>query len=164
MDKLVLYATDDGIGMVTLNRPSKLNAINAELRGQLVGALRRADADPSTSVVILRAEGRSFCAGFDVEGGDAEKDDWRHDALRWHAHLRATRRLALIAPEALYAAKLAINRGAGAGGFHSALNAGLDIVAPLYAARTEVGQRFNEITRKDGLGAALKWRAAQFAE
>jgi len=44
------------------------------------------------------------------------------------------------------------------------LNAGLDIVAPLYAARTEVGQRFNEITRKDGLGAALKWRAAQFAE
>jgi hypothetical protein len=39
-----------------------------------------------------------------------------------------------------------------------------DIVAPLYAARTEVGERFSEITRKDGLGAALKWRAAQFAE
>jgi len=38
------------------------------------------------------------------------------------------------------------------------------LVAPLYAARTEVGQRFNEITRKDGLGAALEWRAAQFAE
>ena len=46
----------------------------------------------------------------------------------------------------------------------NAINAGLDIVAPLYAARTEVGQRFGEITRKDGLGAALKWRAAQFAE
>ena len=38
------------------------------------------------------------------------------------------------------------------------------LVAPLYAARAEVGQRFNEITRKDGLGAALKWRAVQFAE
>jgi enoyl-CoA hydratase/carnithine racemase len=271
MDKLVLYATDDRIGMVALNRPSKLNAINAELRGQLVDALRRADAEPSTSVVILRAEGRSFCAGFDIGGGDAEKDGWRHDALRWHAHLRDSmamqmmpwemkkpviasvqghvlgggceiamlcdltiaadnavfgepeirfsdvgpavvmphiiglkkarellyfgdsidaetalrlgmvnrvvplaelpevtlkyaRRLALIAPEALYATKLAINRGADAGGFHGSLNAGLDIVAPLYAARTEVGQRFSEITRKDGLGAALKWRAAQFAE
>jgi len=46
----------------------------------------------------------------------------------------------------------------------NAINAGLDIVAPLYAARTEVGQRFGEITRKDGLGAALKWRAAGFAE
>jgi hypothetical protein len=78
--------------------------------------------------------------------------------------LKYARRLALIAPEALYATKLAINRGADAGGFHGSLNAGLDIVAPLYAARTEVGQRFNEITRKDGLGAALKWRAAQFAE
>jgi enoyl-CoA hydratase/carnithine racemase len=126
MDELVLYATDDRVGMVTLNRPSKLNAINAELREQLVDALRTADADPSTSVVILRAEGRSFCAGF--------------------------------------AAKLAINRGADVGGFHNAVNAGLDIVAPLYAARTEVGQRLREITRKDGLGAALKWRAAQFAE
>jgi enoyl-CoA hydratase/carnithine racemase len=126
MDELVLYATDDGIGMVILNRPSKLNAINAELREPLVDVLRTADADPSTSVVILRAEGRSFCAGF--------------------------------------AAKLAINRGADAGGFHNAVNAGLDIVAPLYAARTEVGQRFGETTRKDGLGAGLKWRAAQFAE
>jgi hypothetical protein len=55
-------------------------------------------------------------------------------------------------------------RGADAGGFRHAMNAGLDIVAPLYAARTEVGQPFNEITRKDGLGAALKWRAVQFAE
>jgi len=56
------------------------------------------------------------------------------------------------------------HRGADAGGFHNAMNAGLDIVAPLSAARTKAGQRFNEITRKDGLGAALEWRTAQFAE
>jgi hypothetical protein len=37
-------------------------------------------------------------------------------------------------------------------------------MAPLYAAHTEVGQRFNEITRKDRLGATLEWRTAQFAE
>jgi hypothetical protein len=41
MDNLVLYATDDTIGIVTLNRPSKLNAINAELRVQLVDASGR---------------------------------------------------------------------------------------------------------------------------
>jgi hypothetical protein len=52
----------------------------------------------------------------------------------------------------------------GAAGFHNATNTGLDIAAPLHAARTDVDQRFNEITRKDGLGAALKWRAAEFAE
>ena len=36
--------------------------------------------------------------------------------------------------------------------------------APLYAARTEVGMKFDEIREKEGLGAALKWRAAQFAD
>jgi enoyl-CoA hydratase/carnithine racemase len=39
MDQLVLYAIDDKVGIVTLNRPSKLNAINAELRVQLVDGL-----------------------------------------------------------------------------------------------------------------------------
>jgi hypothetical protein len=38
------------------------------------------------------------------------------------------------------------------------------MVAPLYAARTEVGTKFDEIREKDGLGAALRWRGAQFAE
>jgi len=35
-------------------------------------------------------------------------------------------------------------------------------VAPLYAARTEVATQFRELARKEGLGAALKWRKAQF--
>ena len=39
-----------------------------------------------------------------------------------------------------------------------------DVLAPLYAARTEVGMKFDEIREKDGLGAALRWRAAQFAD
>jgi len=38
------------------------------------------------------------------------------------------------------------------------------VLAPLYAARTEVGMKFDEIREKDGLVAALRWRAAQFAE
>ena len=52
----------------------------------------------------------------------------------------------------------------GAIGIRNAINAGLDIVAPLYAAKTEFGMKFDEIKKKDGLGAALKWRAAQFKE
>jgi enoyl-CoA hydratase/carnithine racemase len=78
------------------------------------------------------------------------------------ASLKYAKRLTLISPEALYAAKLSINRGADAAGFRNALNAGLDVVAPLYAARTEMGAQFQAIKAKDGLGAALKWRAAQF--
>ena len=60
-DPLVLYDVDEKVGIVTLNRPEKLNAISAELQEQLTDAFARADADPQTSVVLLRAEGRSFC-------------------------------------------------------------------------------------------------------
>jgi enoyl-CoA hydratase len=71
-------------------------------------------------------------------------------------------RLALIAPEALATTKLAINRGADAAGFRNAMQAGIDVVAPLYAAQTEIGAEFRERARQEGLAAALRWRKAQF--
>jgi len=80
------------------------------------------------------------------------------------ATLKFARRMALISPEALAGTKLAINRGAESAGFRNAINSGLDILAALYAARTEVGMKFDEIREKDGLGAALRWRASQFAD
>ena len=268
-DPAVLYEVNDKIGIITLNRPNSLNAISGQLKAELTAAYLRADEDPATTVVVLRAEGRSFCAGYDISTGESEKDSWRHDALRWHAHLskslefemmpwymrkpviasvqghalgggceitmfcditiaadnalfgepevrfsdvgpaivmpwlvgykkarellylgdmidaeealrlgmvnrivklaelqKATlkfaRRMALIAPEALYAAKLAISRGTDVAGFRNAMQAGLDMMAPLYAAKSEVGLAFTEITRKHGLRAALKWRREQF--
>jgi len=78
--------------------------------------------------------------------------------------LRFAKRMALISPEALAQTKLAINRGADAMGFTNAMHAGLDVVAPLYAAKTDVGVKFTEIRQKEGLRAALKWRRDQFAQ
>ena len=43
-------------------------------------------------------------------------------------------------------------------------NSGLDVVGPLYATKTEFGQRFREIVASEGVPAAVKWRAAQFRE
>jgi enoyl-CoA hydratase len=80
------------------------------------------------------------------------------------ATMKLARRVALISPEALIATKLATRRGAEAAGFRNAILAGLDVVAPLYAARTALGMQFQEIKEKEGLGAALKWRAGQFAD
>jgi len=80
------------------------------------------------------------------------------------ASLRWAKRLSLISPEALYAAKRAVNRGADAAGFRTALYAGLDVVGPLYATNTEFGQRFREIVAREGVPAAVRWRAAQFRE
>src|SRR6267142_349074 len=73
-DRLVLYEVDEKVGVITLNRPEKLNAISAELQQQLTEAFTRADADPKTSVVLLRAEGRSFCAGYDISAKEPGKD------------------------------------------------------------------------------------------
>jgi enoyl-CoA hydratase/carnithine racemase len=267
---LVTYAVDGRVGVVSLNRGDKLNAISGDLKRMLVERFHEPDGDLATSVVILRAEGRSFCAGYDISPNPARAAR-KGNTLAWHesltddvalemtpwdmkkpvvaavqghclgggcelammcditiaaddavfgepeirfsnvgpalimpfvigqkrarellylgdtidaptalqygmvnrvvpraeldaAALKFARRMALIAPEALAGTKLALNRGADAAGFRNAIRAGLDMVAPLYAARTEVGTKFDEIREKDGLGAALRWRGAQFAE
>jgi enoyl-CoA hydratase len=271
-DPVVLYEVDDKVSVITLNRPDKLNAISPELMHQLLDAFARADAEPATSVVLLRAEGRSFCAGYDIgRKPDPGEGDWRSDPIKAHKHLapqlafemtpwnmkkpviasvqghvmgggcelvmlcdmtiaadNATfgepevrfssvgpaivmpaiigykkarellyfgdtidaesarelgmvnrvvplaelrekslawaKRLSLISPEALYATKLAINRGADAAGFTNRIHIGLDVVAPLYATKTEFGQRFRDMVEAEGVPAAVRWRAAQFRE
>ena len=56
-DDLVLYDTDGDIGIVTMNRPEKLNAISHELRTAVSDPLIRADKDEAVNVVILGAAG-----------------------------------------------------------------------------------------------------------
>lgn len=271
--ELVGYEAVGKVGIITVNRPEKLNAISPSLMHAWWDRFREADRDPDTSVVVLRSEGRSFCVGFDISGAPPADGHraYGDDALSKHAMLaeglefmltpwymakpviasvqghavgggceiamfcdltiaaddavfgepeirfsdpgpglvmpwiigykrareltyfgdlidaetalrmgmvnrvvpaaelaEATlayaRRLALIAPEALAAAKLGINRGAEAAGFRSAMMAGLDVVAPVYAAATEVGKEFRERAAKDGLKAALAWRRGQFEQ
>jgi enoyl-CoA hydratase len=271
-EALVTYQVDGRVGIVTLNRPNKLNAISVALREQLTEALQRADADELTRVIVLRGEGRCFSTGFDLgDGGPPNKEAWQHDALKWHevlstglklqmlpwhlqkpviasvqghtlggacelamfcditiaaenaifgepesrlssagpalvmpwiiglkkarellylgdlidaqtalqlgminrvvptpelvkASLTFAHRMALISSETLIATKRAINRGVEAAGFETAIHAGLDVLAPLYAARTEVRAEMQKITSKEGFGAALRWRHAQFED
>ena len=56
-DDLVLYDTDGDIGIVTMNRPEKLNAIGHELRTAVSDPLIPADDDEAVNVVILGAAG-----------------------------------------------------------------------------------------------------------
>jgi enoyl-CoA hydratase/carnithine racemase len=87
-DPLVLYDVDDKVGIITLNRPDKLNAISHELQLALTETFGRADADSATSVVLLRANGRGFCAGYDIGAKGPGVDDWRRDPTAAHAHLQ----------------------------------------------------------------------------
>ncbi len=82
-EDLVLYETDARVGIITVNRPEKLNAISPTLMHAWWDALRTADRDEEISVVVLRSEGRSFCVGFDISG-DAEANVYGGDALSKH--------------------------------------------------------------------------------
>jgi enoyl-CoA hydratase/carnithine racemase len=61
----VSYETRDGVSIVTLTRPSVLNALNTDLAAALVDAVERAATDPSTYAVVVRGAGRAFCSGMD---------------------------------------------------------------------------------------------------
>lgn len=62
----VLYEVNDRVASITLNRPQRLNAINAELPRALRAAVERADADPDVHVILLQGAGKGFCGGYDL--------------------------------------------------------------------------------------------------
>ena len=59
---------------LTLTRPRRLNALDAQMRDELVEALTLAAADPSITRVELRGEGNAFCAGGDLDEFGARSD------------------------------------------------------------------------------------------
>ena len=63
-----------GVTVVTMNRPSKLNAMNVALIDALHGALDAAGNDPDCRVIVLTGAGRGFCAGLDLGGFGAAPD------------------------------------------------------------------------------------------
>jgi enoyl-CoA hydratase len=65
----VIYEKDGAVARVILNRPERANAQNSALVWDVEHALRDAEDDYAVKVVILKANGRGFCAGHDVMGG-----------------------------------------------------------------------------------------------
>jgi len=63
---LVSYNREGHIGFITLNRPDKRNAMNTALWKDLDKAIGIAEEDEEARVIILRGEGKSFCAGLDL--------------------------------------------------------------------------------------------------
>jgi enoyl-CoA hydratase len=65
-DDEVLCSTDGGVAWVTLNRPAKLNALNATLRRRFDDLFAELAADDAVKVVVLSGAGRAFSAGADL--------------------------------------------------------------------------------------------------
>jgi enoyl-CoA hydratase len=71
----ILYETDGRLAYITLNRPEKLNALSNNLRGEVMDAMREAEHDDDVGVIVLKANGRSFSAGYDLSPARAAGDD-----------------------------------------------------------------------------------------
>jgi enoyl-CoA hydratase/carnithine racemase len=72
---LVRYEVSDGIALITLNRPDRLNALLPGMGDIYAELLHRADADPQVRAIVVTGAGRGFCSGADLsvlaEGRDA---------------------------------------------------------------------------------------------
>ncbi len=68
------YSLGAGVAEIVLNEPSKLNAVDRDALGDLAAAYGRAAADDARALV-LRGEGRAFCAGRDISQVDTATDD-----------------------------------------------------------------------------------------
>jgi enoyl-CoA hydratase/carnithine racemase len=70
----VVYAVEDGIATVTLDRPSRLNAFTKHMQVELCQVFDEIDGDPAVRAVVVTGAGRGFCAGADLGGGEATFD------------------------------------------------------------------------------------------
>ena len=80
VEQHVSVRAHDGVGLIQLNRPEKMNAIGALTRKQLGEAIKQAEKDDAIRVVVLTGSGKAFCSGADVtemanDGGMRSPED-----------------------------------------------------------------------------------------
>lgn len=153
MADLVEYRLDGHIATITLNRPEKLNAFDADLVRALAGKLRRFDEDNAARVAILTGAGKAFSTGADVKarqcrsieeferlGGPQEPDAHSGDLLT-----RAVKWKPVIAAPHGYVMGLAVG-----------------IVLECDIVVAEAGTQFQITETPRGLGGARYWGLAHF--
>ena len=123
-EETVRYRRKKNVGIITLNRPERLNAINADLLNGLITQLNVAREDGDVVSVILTGAGRSFCAGEDLKETQSGKS-----LSRWEKEIDAlqeTQRVILKLGKPLIAA---IRGYAVGGGLEFALSCDIRIAA-----------------------------------
>ena len=115
---------DDGVRLLLLNRPERLNAMNRQLIGDVTAAFNDANADAATRVIILSGAGSAFCAGDD-------RHEHQHPANREQAQafvemIQDATRAMVLGPKPIVGA---INGWAVGGGLEWAINCDFPIWA-----------------------------------
>lgn len=117
----------DGVAVLTLDRPDRLNSMTAEMFAELEAAGRALDREPGLRVLIVTGAGRAFCAGYDLAAAEQLPSlgalgmlDLQESAARAMAAIRGVR-VPVIA---------AVNGAAAGGGLALALAADIRLASP----------------------------------
>ena len=122
---LYILSIDQGVALLTLNRPQSHNALNRALRHELMDLFPRLDRDPAVKVLVLTGAGdKAFCTGADLKERGAGSttdmiDERRHVMAKW-THALASVGKPVIA---------AINGYCMGGGFELVLQCDISIAA-----------------------------------
>lgn len=123
MELVLVDRRDDGVAVVTLNRPDKRNALSIEMRAQLAAVYAQLGEDEAVGAILLTGGGSAFCSGMDVTqfGGDRAN---REQIVETSTALFRSVALSPVPSVAF------VNGPAVAGGFALALLCDLRIAAP----------------------------------
>lgn len=123
MELVLVDRRDDGVAVVTLNRPDKRNALSIDMRAQLAAVYAQLSEDEAIGAILLTGSGSAFCSGMDVTqfGGDRSN---REQIVETSTALFRSVALSPVPSVAF------VNGPAVAGGFALALLCDLRIAAP----------------------------------
>lgn len=155
-DALELEVGEDGIAVLTLDRPQVLNAFDATMQRELLEVFDRTDADDDVRAVVVTGRGRAFCAGADLSsGGDTFDYDARGgeyaEGLTDGVHRDGGGLVSLRVFESLKPVLAAVNG--------PAVGVGASLQLPMDARLASTTARFGFVFARRGLvpDAAASW-------
>ncbi|WP_185995914.1 enoyl-CoA hydratase/isomerase family protein [Nocardioides campestrisoli] len=130
-NEVTLGTPADGVRQITLNRPDRLNTMNAALVAGLHRALDEVEVDRDCRVVLLTGAGRAFCAGLDLAGyGDPGREEEMGVPLATLDRQREIARLTQRLHDLPHPVIAAVNGAAAGGGLALVLASDIRIATP----------------------------------
>jgi 2-(1,2-epoxy-1,2-dihydrophenyl)acetyl-CoA isomerase len=97
-ETILFEIASDGVALLTLNRPEKLNAFNDRMHEEIGEILGRVETDDAIRALVITGAGRAFCSGADLNQRLSEPKQGAGDALDRYYNPRVKRLMALAKP------------------------------------------------------------------
>lgn len=130
MSETVLFTTEGAVGVITLNRPESLNAMNPEMLDTMFRVADKAASDPAIRCLVITGAGRGFSAGGDVKAmASGNRGDGRGSVLTGAEALRQQEEISRLLFEMPKPTVAAVNGVAAGAGLSVALAADLRVAS-----------------------------------